>query len=160
MDELIAVFADLDKLDRKILAQLQADGRITTTQLAERIGLSPTATSERVKRLTREGYILGFSARLDAARIGLGLLVFVEVKLDRTTPDVFDAFAEAVNGVPEILECHMVAGGFDYLLKSRVADMAAYRAFLSDVVLNLPGVRETHTYTVMEEVKDTSVLPI
>ncbi|MEI2386209.1 Lrp/AsnC ligand binding domain-containing protein [Breoghania sp. JC706] len=160
MDELIAVFADLDKQDRKILAQLQADGRITTTQLAERIGLSPTATSERVKRLTREGYILGFTARLDAARIGLGLLVFVEVKLERTTPDVFDAFAEAVNKVPEVLECHMVAGGFDYLLKGRVADMAAYRAFLSEVVLNLPGVRETHTYTVMEEVKDTSVLPI
>ncbi|PTW62519.1 AsnC family transcriptional regulator [Breoghania corrubedonensis] len=160
MDELIAVFADLDKQDRKILAQLQADGRITTTQLAERIGLSPTATSERVKRLTREGYILGFTARLDATRIGLGLLVFVEVKLDRTTPDVFAAFAEAVNKVPEVLECHMVAGGFDYLVKSRVADMAAYRAFLSDVVLNLPGVRETHTYTVMEEVKDTSVLPI
>ncbi|WP_319772667.1 Lrp/AsnC ligand binding domain-containing protein [Breoghania sp.] len=160
MDELIAVFADLDKLDRKILGELQVDGRITTTQLAERIGLSATATSERVKRLTREGYIVGFSAKLDAARIGLGLLVFVEVKLDRTTPDVFDAFASAVNKVPEVLECHMVAGGFDYLLKSRVADMAAYRVFLSEVVLNLPGVRETHTYTVMEEVKDTAVLPI
>ncbi|WP_321342881.1 Lrp/AsnC ligand binding domain-containing protein [Breoghania sp.] len=160
MDDLIAVFADLDKLDRKILGELQVDGRITTTQLAERIGLSATATSERVKRLTREGYIVGFSAKLDAARIGLGLLVFVEVKLDRTTPDVFDAFAAAVNKVPEVLECHMVAGGFDYLLKSRVADMAAYRTFLSDVVLKLPGVRETHTYTVMEEVKDTTVLPI
>ena len=160
MDELIAVFADLDKLDRKILGELQVDGRITTTQLAERIGLSATATSERVKRLTREGYIVGFAAKLDAARIGLGLLVFVEVKLDRTTPDVFDAFASAVNKVPEVLECHMVAGGFDYLLKSRVADMAAYRVFLSEVVLNLPGVRETHTYTVMEEVKDTAVLPI
>lgn len=160
MDELLAVFADLDKLDRKILAQLQLDGRITTTQLAERIGLSPTATAERVKRLTRDGYILGFTARLDAARIGLGLLVFVEVKLDRTTPDVFDAFSAAVNAAPEVLECHMVAGGFDYLIKSRVADMASYRKFLSDVVLNLPGVRETHTYTVMEEVKCTSSLPI
>lgn len=160
MDDLVAIFADLDRLDRKILAQLQVDGRITTTQLAEHIGLSPTATAERVKRLTRDGYILGFSARLDAGKVGLGLLVFVEVKLDRTTPDVFDAFADAVNRAPEVLECHMVAGGFDYLIKSRVADMAAYRKFLADVVLNLPGVRETHTYAVMEEVKNTGSLPI
>lgn len=160
MDELIALFADLDKLDRKILAILQTDGRITTTQLAERIGLSPTATAERVKRLTRDQYILGFGARLDAKKVGLGLLVFVEVKLERTTPDVFDAFATAVDNSPEVLECHMVAGGFDYLVKARVADMAAYRKFLAETVQALPGVRETHTYAVMEEVKCTANLPI
>lgn len=160
MDDLIAIFADLDKLDRKILSILQLDGRITTTQLAERIGLSPTATAERVKRLTRDEYILGFGARLDAQKIGLGLLVFVEVKLERTTPDVFEAFATAVEAAPEVLECHMVAGGFDYLIKSRVADMAAYRRFLAETVQALPGVRETHTYAVMEEVKNTAALPI
>lgn len=151
---------ELDRTDRKILATLQIDGRITTTELAERVGLSPTAVSERLKRLTRDGYILGYGARLDPRKLGRGLLVFVEVLLDRTSPDVFDAFAGAVARAPEVMECHMVAGGFDYLIKSRVRDMAAYRRFLADVILALPGVRETRTYAVMEEVKATDILPI
>ncbi|ADZ72123.1 Lrp/AsnC ligand binding domain-containing protein [Polymorphum gilvum] len=151
---------DLDRIDRKILHALQGDGRITTTDLAERVGLSTTATAERMKRLIREGYILGFTAELNPQKLGLGLLVFVEVKLDKTTADVFDAFATAVGRSPEVLECHMVAGGFDYLIKSRVRDMTHYRRFLADVILNLPGVRETHTYAVMEDVKDTHVLPL
>lgn len=150
----------IDRLDRRILAVLQDEGRITTLELSDRIGLSPTATAERVKRLNRDGFILGYSARLDPQRIALGLLVFVEVKLDRTTPEVFDAFADAVRRAPEVIECHMVAGGFDYLVKARVADMAAYRRFLADVILSMPGVRETHTYTVMEEVKAGGRLPI
>lgn len=152
--------SDLDRTDRKILATLQVDGRITTTDLAERVGLSPTAVSERLKRLTRDGYIVGYGARLDPQKLGRGLLVFVEVLLDRTSPDVFDAFAAAVARAPEVMECHMVAGGFDYLIKSRVRDMAAYRRFLADVILALPGVRETRTYAVMEEVKATDILPI
>ena len=151
---------ELDRTDRRILDVLQADGRITTTDLAQRVNLSPTATAERMKRLMREGYILRFSAELDPERLGLGLLVFVQVKLDRTTPDVFDAFAEAVKRVPQVLECHMVAGGFDYLVKARVSDMTAYRRLLADAVLDLPGVRETHTYAVMEAVKDTHLLPV
>jgi Lrp/AsnC family leucine-responsive transcriptional regulator len=150
----------LDAMDRKLLTVLQQDGRIALVELAERIGLSPTATTERVKRLTREGYILGYMARLDPDKLGRGLLVFIEVKLDRTTPDVFERFARAVALAPEVLECHMVAGGFDYLLKTRVADMAAYRRFLGEVLLSLPGVRETHTYAVMEEIKSTSALPV
>ena len=92
--------------------------------------------------------------------LGRGLLVFVEVKLDRTTPDVFATFAEAARKSPEVLECHMVAGGFDYLVKTRVADMPAFRAFLSETLLALPGVRETHTYAVMEEIKADGVIPI
>lgn len=150
----------MDLVDRRILATLQVEGRITNLDLAERVGLSPTATTERVKRLTREGYIEGYGARLAPHKLGLGLLVFIEVKLDRTTPDVFDAFAEAVRRAPEVMECHMVAGGFDYLVKTRVADMAAYRRFLADVLLMLPGVRESHTYAVMEEVKIDGGLPI
>ena len=150
----------LDQLDRRLLQALQADGRIPIVDLAEKAGLSPTATTERVKRLTRDGYILGYTARLNPDRLGRGLLVFIEVKLDRTTPDVFERFAQAVGRAPEVLECHMVAGGFDYLVKTRVADMAAYRRFLSEVLLSLPGVRETHTYAVMEEVKNTAVLPL
>jgi Lrp/AsnC family transcriptional regulator, leucine-responsive regulatory protein len=152
--------ADLDAADRRVLAALQDDGRISLVDLAEKIGLSPTATTERVKRLTRDGYILGYSARLDPEKLRRGLLVFIEVKLDRTTPDVFERFARAVVRAPEVLECHMVAGGFDYLVKTRVADMNAYRHFLGDVLLSLPGVRETHTYAVMEEIKNTIALPI
>ena len=151
---------DLDRTDRKILKALQADGRIATVDLAEKVGLSPTSTSDRVKRLQREGFIAGYGARLDPHRLGLGLLVFVEVSLDKTTPDVFEKFADAVKRAPEVLECHMVAGGFDYLVKTRVADMAAYRRFLGEILLALPGVKETRTYAVMEEVKSDGMLPV
>ncbi len=151
---------ELDRVDRRILGVLQEDGRISAVELAERIGLSPTATGERLRRLQKDGVILGFSALLDPHRVGLGLLVFVEVSLDKTTPDVFERFADAVRRAPEVLECHMVAGGFDYLVKTRISDMAAYRRFLGDVLLALPGVRETRTYAVMEEVKTDGALPV
>lgn len=151
---------DLDAVDKRLLKLLQDDGRMTTAELAERVGLKPTATADRVKRLTRDGFITGFHARLDPARIGLGLLVFIEVRLDRTTPEVFERFAAAVRRAPEVLECHMVSGGFDYLIKSRIEDMSAYRRFLGEVLVSLPGVRETHTYPVMEEVKITAALPL
>ncbi len=150
----------LDAIDRRILRELQADGRITNLKLAEAVHLSPTAVLERVKRLTRDGVILGYEARLDPARLGAGLMVFIEVLLDRTVPDVMDTFRAAVQARPEILECHLVAGGFDYLLKTRVAEMAAYRALLGSSIWALPGVRETRTYAVMEEVKCTQQLAL
>lgn len=149
-----------DTIDRRLLSELQQDGRISVVDLANRVGLSPTATTERLKRLTRDGFILGYAARLNPEKLDRGLLIFIEVKLDRTTPDVFDRFARAVVRAPEVLECHMVAGGFDYLVKTRVADMTAYREFLGEVLLSLPGVRETHTYAVMEEIKSTAALPL
>jgi Lrp/AsnC family transcriptional regulator, leucine-responsive regulatory protein len=124
------------------------------------VSLSPTAVLARVQRLTREGYILGYEARLDPVKLGVGMLVFVELVLDRTTPNVFDAFKAAVQAHPQILECHMVAGGFDYLVKTRVADMQAYRDFAGTVLWQLPGVRETRTYAVMEEVKNSARLPL
>jgi DNA-binding Lrp family transcriptional regulator len=96
---------ELDRIDRKILRALQDDGRLTNIELAEKVALSPTATAERVKRLTREAYIEGYSARLSPAKLGRSLLVFVEVKLDRTTPDVFDAFARAVKRSEDVMEC-------------------------------------------------------
>ena len=151
---------EIDRIDRMILSILQRDGRISNLELAERIGLSPTAASERTRRLLKDGLVMGYAARLDPHRLGFGLLVFVEVLLDKTTPDVFDRFAAAVNRAPEVLECHMVAGGFDYLVKTRVRDMAAYRDFLGKVLLGLPGVRETRTYAVMEEVKTDAPLPL
>lgn len=150
----------LDRIDRRILAALQEDGRITNLELAEKIGMSATATAERVKRLSRDGFIVGYTARLDPLHLQRGLLVFVEIKLDRMNPEVFTTFAVAVKKAPEVLECHLIAGGFDYLVKARVRDMEAYREFLSEVLMTLPGVRETHTYPVMEEVKNTTVLPV
>ncbi|WP_228897906.1 Lrp/AsnC ligand binding domain-containing protein [Acidovorax sp. Leaf73] len=149
---------DLDRIDRKILSILQEDGRIANLKLAEAVALSPTAVLARVQRLTRDGFILGYEARLNPLKLGAGMLVFVEVLLDRTTPNVFDQFKAAVQVHPEIMECHMVAGGFDYLLKTRSADMNAYRLFAGNVLWQLPGVRETRTYAVMEEVKHTNHL--
>ena len=149
---------DLDRIDLKILQELQNDGRMSNLKLAESVALSPTAVLARVQRLTRDGYILGYEARLNPHKLGRGMLVFVEVLLDRTTPNVFEAFKAAVQVRSEIMECHMVAGGFDYLLKTRMADMDAYRSFAGTVLWQLPGVRETRTYAVMEEVVNSTHL--
>lgn len=151
---------ELDRIDLRILSCLQADGRIANLKLAETVGLSPTAVLARVQKLSKEGYILRYEARLNPLKLGAGMMVFVEVLLDRTTPNVFEAFKAAVQVHGEIMECHMVAGGFDYLLKTRMADMAAYRHFAGTVLWQLPGVRETRTYAVMEEVKNTNQLKL
>ncbi|MCU0764156.1 MAG: Lrp/AsnC ligand binding domain-containing protein [Hydrogenophaga sp.] len=148
----------LDRIDLRILRTLQADGRLSNLKLAEAVALSPTAVLARTQRLQREGYILGYEARLNPLKLGLGMMVFVEVLLDRTTPNVFNEFKAAVQVHNAIMECHMVAGGFDYLLKTRMADMLAYREFAGNVLWQLPGVRETRTYAVMEEVKNTTQL--
>jgi Lrp/AsnC family leucine-responsive transcriptional regulator len=152
--------ANIDRIDLKILNVLQQDGRISNLKLAEAVALSPTAVLARVQRLTRDGYILGYEARLDPIKLGAGMMVFVEVLLDRTTPNVFEAFKAAVQVHSAIMECHMVAGGFDYLLKTRMANMQAYRDFAGTVLWQLPGVRETRTYAVMEEVKSTTRLAL
>lgn len=151
---------DLDNIDLKILTCLQEDGRISNLKLAETVSLSPTAVLSRVQRLTKDDYILGYEARLNPLKLDAGMMVFVEVVLDRTTPNVFEAFKAAVQVHAEIMECHMVAGGFDYLLKTRMANMGAYREFAGTVLWQLPGVRETRTYAVMEEVKDTTHLKL
>ena len=110
--------------------------------------------------MARLGIIRSYHAQLDANRLGVGMLVFVTVSLDRTTPDVFDRFKAAVQSRGEILECHLVAGGFDYLLKVRVRDMRAYHDLIAATIWSIAGVRETHTYAVMEEIKETIALPI
>jgi Lrp/AsnC family leucine-responsive transcriptional regulator len=152
--------SSIDAVDARILRILQRDGRITNQELARQAGLSPASCFDRVKRLRERGVILGYTALLDPQQLGSALMIFVEVLLDRTTDDVFAAFAAHVRDIPQVLECHMVAGGFDYLLKVRVADMAAYRAFLGEVLASMPGVRETRTYAVLEEVKSTTHLPV
>jgi len=151
---------ELDDTDRRILNALQIDGRITNQDLAQKIHLSPAACSERAKRLRERGVITGYTALLDPVEVGLPLLIFVEVSLDRTTNQATADFAKAVRKTRQILECHMVAGGFDYLIKARVKDMAAYRTLLGETLMEMPGVRETRTYAVLEEIKTTTELPV
>lgn len=143
----------LDRIDRKILLTLQDFGRLSNVDLAKMVNLSPTPCLERVRRLEREGYIKGYKAILDQNKLDQALTVFVQMTLDRTTPDVFDLFRDKVRQLPEVVECHMVAGGFDYLLKIRVKDMSAFRLFLGEQLTSLTGVLTTHSYVVMEGVK-------
>lgn len=150
----------LDKIDRRILRELQRDGRLANVELAKRVGLSPTPCLERVKKLEDEGYIRGYHAHLDPVRLGAGLLVFVEIRLLRTATDVFDEFKRAVVVLPQVLECHLVSGDFDYLIKARVPDMAAYRRLLGETLLTLPHVSGSRSYAVMEEVKETLELEV
>jgi Lrp/AsnC family transcriptional regulator, leucine-responsive regulatory protein len=150
----------LDEVDLRLLRILQTDGRITNLKLAAAVGLSSASTHERVRRLVRDGAILGFSARLNPNLLQAGLLVFAEVRLADMSNAVNEAFKAAVRLRPEILECHEVAGGFDYLLKTRVAHMVAYRDLVAAVAWSLPGVRDVRTYAVMEELKNTAALPV
>ncbi|PJC87639.1 leucine-responsive transcriptional regulator Lrp [Vibrio sp. HA2012] len=151
---------ELDRIDRNILNELQKDGRISNVELSKRVGLSPTPCLERVRRLERQGYITGYTALLNPQYLDASLLVFVEITLNRGAPDVFEQFNIAVQKLDDIQECHLVSGDFDYLLKTRVSDMSAYRRLLGDTLLRLPGVNDTRTYVVMEEVKQTNQLVI
>ena len=150
----------LDRTDRLILKYLQEDGRISNVALARKVNLSATPCLERVRRLERRGYIRGYTALLDPAMVDAGLLVFVEIDLLRTSPDAFRDFRREAGKLPELLECHLVSGSFDYLIKARVADMAAYRQLLGETLLVLPGVSDSRTYVVIEEVKEKQTLPI
>jgi Lrp/AsnC family transcriptional regulator, leucine-responsive regulatory protein len=150
----------LDRIDRLMLQRLQVDGRIAVAQLAREVHLSLTPCAERLKRLEDLGYIRGYAARLDPVKLEQGLLAYVQVQLDRTTPEVFERFRIAMLETPEVMECQMVAGGFDYLLKIRVRDMEAFRQLLGTRVTSIAGVQQTHTYFVMEEVKSTHAIKV
>jgi len=150
----------LDRIDLKILKELQSDGRLSNVELARRVGLSPTPCLERVRRLERENFILGYHAALNPAQLNAALIAFIEVSLDRTTTRALERFSEAIERMDEVMECHMVAGGFDYLIKIRLSDMSAYRQFLGEKLAAINGVSQTHTYVVMEEVKSTAALPL
>jgi Lrp/AsnC family leucine-responsive transcriptional regulator len=150
----------IDRIDRNILVELQRNARLSNVELSKRVGLSPTPCLERVKRLEKENYIKGYQAILNPEKLEAALLVLVEITLTKTSPDVFNDFSEAVHELDVIQECHLVSGDFDFLLKTRVADMAAYRELLGDTLLRLPSVSESRTYVVMEEVKSTNYVPI
>jgi Lrp/AsnC family leucine-responsive transcriptional regulator len=144
----------LDRFDRAILAVLEGEGRISATELATRIGLSKSPTQARMKRLEAAGVIRGYGARLDRVRIGLAHVAFVEVRLSDTREAALQAFNRAVQMVPEIEECHMIASRFDYLLKVRTGDIQAYRRVLAEQISTLPHVAGTSTYVAMEAVKE------
>lgn len=150
----------LDRTDRRILECLQEDGRISNVALAKKVNLTPTPCLERVKRLEKDGYIKGYTALLDPELVEAGLLVFVEIDLLRTAPDVFREFRKKASQLPEVLDCHLVSGNFDYLIKARVNDMQEYRELLGEKILSLPGVNGSRSYVVMEEVKETTRLPL
>jgi Lrp/AsnC family leucine-responsive transcriptional regulator len=149
-----------DRIDRNILNELQNNGRLSNVELSKRVGLSPTPCLERVKRLEQDNVITSYSANLNPQFLDAALLVFVEITLSRTSPDVFEEFSTAVMNVDVIQECHLVSGNFDFLLKTRVSDMQAYRNLLGDTLLTLPSVSESRTYVVMEEVKTGNKLAI
>ncbi|QEN85165.1 winged helix-turn-helix transcriptional regulator [Labrys sp. KNU-23] len=150
---------DLDRIDINILRALHADGRLSNAELAIRVNVSPATCHRRTQRLFDEGYITGVRAEVAAASVGLGALVMVGVVLDRSTPESFAAFEAAVLKLKEVLDCNLVAGDFDYLLKIRVSDMADFNKLHGQKLIALPGVRQTRTFFVMKQVKDNARLP-
>lgn len=151
---------DLDRIDCRIIATLQADGRLTNVDLARRVGLSPSPCLRRVKRLEREGYIEGYRAMLRRDRVGLGLTVFVSVKVAGHADEAIDTFLDAVVAMPEVVACHMVAGEADYLLEVVTADLAHYRRFLLEKLLDWPIVQEVHSNISIEAKKAEGPLPL
>lgn len=148
---------DLDQFDMKILEALSDDGRLSVLQLSKQVGLSKTPCQARLKRLIEDGYILGFRATLNPAKLGLEHIAFTEVKLSDTREKALEDFNSAVRKIKEVEECHMIAGSFDYLLKVRTTDIRKYRRVLGEKISSLPSVSNTSTYVVMQSVKDTGI---
>lgn len=150
----------MDEYDRKILSVLSIEARISMTALGERVGLSKTPVTARVKRLEEEGVITGYRATLSASKLGVEHIAFLEVKLSDTREKALDAFNQAVRAIPEVEACHMIAGGFDYLIKVRTSDIFAYRQVLGEQLSRLPNVASTSTYISMQSVVDTAPIDL
>ncbi|MFB9846519.1 Lrp/AsnC family transcriptional regulator [Oceanisphaera arctica] len=146
--------ANLDRADLQIIKELQEDARMTLTELASRVGLSKTPCQLRMRRLEEQGYITGYTALVDHGKLGLNHIAFVQVTLNDTSSKALTAFNKAVRKIGEVEQCHMIAGGYDYLLKVRTNDMVAYRMVLGEKLSTLPHVVQTSTFVVMESVKD------
>ena len=150
--------SDLDRTDRRILRYLQQDGRLTNAELASKVNVSPATCHRRTQRLFEQGYVRSVRAEIAAERVERGALVVVGVVLDRSTPESFAAFEAAITELPFILDCHLVAGDFDYFLKIRVRDIADFNRLHGEQLIALPGVRQTRTFFVMKEVIDNAPL--
>ena len=151
---------DLDRTDRRILNTLQNNGRIANVDLAREVNLTATPCLERVKRLEREGFITHYAALLDPVKANAALCAYIEVQLTSTTTEAISQFNQQMMKLDEVLECQMVAGGFDYLIKIRVADMQHYQRFLGEKLSAIEGISQTHTYVVIEDVKSQTALQI
>jgi Lrp/AsnC family leucine-responsive transcriptional regulator len=151
---------NLDRTDRRILNALQHNGRIANVDLARAVNLTPTPCLERVKRLEREGFITRYVALLDPVKANAALCAYIEVQLTSTTTEAISQFNQQMMDLDEVLECQMVAGGFDYLIKIRVADMQHYQRFLGEKLSAIKGISQTHTYVVIEDVKSQTALQI
>jgi len=150
--------APLDRVDRKLLRLLQGDGRMGNAELARRLHLSPATCHRKTQRLFAEGYIERVAARIAAPKVGRGTLVLIGVVLDRSTPESFAAFEQASKALPFVLDCHLVAGDFDYFLKIRIRDIADYNRLHGERLITMPGVRQTRTFFVIKEVVDAAPL--
>lgn len=151
---------ELDRIDKKILTILQQHGRISITELAERIGLSASPCTDRVKRLEKESVITGYQARVSPAALGKPLLVFVEITLSSKSDEVFEKVRKELLHVNEVMECHLVSGSFDYLVKARLRGMSEYRNLLGAILKKLPVAAQSHSYVVMEELKESLVIDL
>ena len=150
----------LDRTDRRILTILQKNGRIANVDLAREVNLTPTPCLERVRRLEKDGYILQYVALLDPVKANAALCAYIEVQLNNTTTASIKAFNQQMLALDEVQECQMVAGGFDYLMKIRVADMQHYQRFLGEKLSTIEGVSQTHTYVVIEDVKSVTAIKL
>lgn len=150
--------SDLDRIDKNILRKLQTDGRLSNAELAAAVNVSPATCHRRTQRLFEEGHITSVTGRVAPASVDLGTLVMVGVVLDRSTPESFAAFEQAVSGMKELLDCHLVAGDFDYLMKIRVSDMNDFNAMHNKMLIALPGVRQIRTFFVLKEIKENAPL--
>jgi Lrp/AsnC family leucine-responsive transcriptional regulator len=148
---------EIDLFDHRIIEALLADGRMSVTDLAKRVGLSNTPCQVRLKRLIEDGYILGFRAIVDVNKLGRNHVAFTEVKLSDTRENALNAFNVAVRKLQEVEECHMIAGAFDYLLKIRTSDIANYRQVLGEKISSLPFVANTSTFVAMEAIKEAGI---
>lgn len=152
---------ELDKLDRRILQELQRDGAITNLELAERIGLSPSPCARRVKQLEDTGIIKGKATLLNPSKLNLKLTALIQISMDRHTPDRFEEFERIVGGFPEVIECLLITGqSADYQLKVLVPDMEYYQEFLLNKITRIEGVSDVHSSFMLREVKNTTALPL
>jgi len=152
--------ADIDRIARKILDALQREGRLPMTELAQRIGLTTSPCTERVKRLEREGVIEGYHARVNPEALGRTLLVYVELTLSSKSTQIFDAVRQALLLEPRVLECHLISGSFDYLVKVRLTAMREYRELLGHILRQIPVPAQSNSYVVMEEIKENGPLTV
>lgn len=151
---------DLDKFDIAILAHLQADARLTNTELAQRVGLSAAPCWRRVRALEESGYITGYHATLDRHKLGLGVLAFVRVDAAQNTADITLRMEEAIRLLPEVTTCHYISGAGTFELQVVARDLESFSGFVRNVLLRLPNVKDVHTIFSLGEVKSSSALPL